>query len=50
MDRSRLTLPSFFVHSSDYMQGRSNMDVAIGIFLLEKVLGVLEIEEEGEPN
>lgn len=32
------------------MTWRSNMEVALRAFLFEKVLRVLEIEEEGEAN
>ena len=37
-------------HEADYVTWRSGMGGALRVFLFEKALGVLEIEEEGTPN
>lgn len=40
----------FSVHNADYVTWRMDIEGALRVFLFEKVLRVLEIEEEGEPN
>ncbi|XP_039994621.1 serum response factor b isoform X5 [Xiphias gladius] len=49
MENSRRRVATFSVHNADYATRRSNAEGALRVFLFEKVLGVLEIEEEGEP-
>lgn len=44
------TFALFSAYSADYVTWRSDNKSALRVFLFEKVLGVLEIEEEGEPK
>lgn len=50
MGANRPTLALYSLHSADYVTWRSDIEGALRVFLFEKVLRVLEIEEEGEPN
>lgn len=50
MDSNRPTIAIFLAHRADYVTWRIDIEGALRGFLFEKVLGVLIIEEEGEPN